>query len=343
MTLLKRLKLALLLLLVAGLALLFHGYRYLSQPLELAEQTIEITPGIGFSQISAQLQQRDIISNPLIWKLYARITSKATRVQAGEYQLEAGITPSGLLDKMVRGDVIQHQITLVEGWSFTQLLQALAADNKLEHQLAELKRSDIMAKLGKPDEHPEGRFFPDSYQFTSGTTDVDILQRAYQRLSVILDEEWLQRDKGLPYKAAYEALIMASIVEKETGQADERAEIAGVFVRRLQKGMRLQTDPTVIYGLGDSYKGNIRRKHLKQPTPYSTYVIRALPPTPIAMVGREAIHAALHPKSGKSLYFVAKGDGSHFFSDTLEQHNRAVRRYQIQRRAEQYRSTPQSN
>jgi len=343
MTLLKRLKLALLLLLVAGLALLFHGYRYLSQPLELTEQTIEITPGIGFSQISAQLQQRDIISNPLIWKLYARITAKATRVQAGEYQLEAGITPFGLLDKMVRGDVIQHQITLVEGWSFTQLLQALAADNKLEHQLAELERSDIMAKLGKPDEHPEGRFFPDSYQFTSGTTDVDILQRAYQRLSVILDEEWLQRDKGLPYKAAYDALIMASIVEKETGQAHERAEIAGVFVRRLQKGMRLQTDPTVIYGLGASYKGNIKRKHLKQPTPYNTYIIRGLPPTPIAMVGREAIHAALHPKPGKSLYFVAKGDGSHFFSDTLEQHNRAVRRYQIQRRAEQYRSTPQSN
>ena len=343
MVLLKRLKLVLLLLLVAGLALLLHGYRYLGQPLELTEQTIQITPGTGFSQLTTQLQQRDIISNPLVWKLYARITAKATRVQAGEYQLEASITPAELLDKLVRGDVIQHQITLVEGWNFTQLLQALAADKKLEHQLAELKRSEVMAKLGKPDEHPEGRFFPDSYQFTRGTTDVDILQRAYQRLSTILDDEWQQRAKDLPYKTTYDALIMASIVEKETGQANERAEIAGVFVRRLQKRMRLQTDPTVIYGLGERYKGNIRRKHLKQPTPYNTYVIRGLPPTPIAMVGREAIHAALHPKPGKSLYFVAKGDGSHFFSDTLEQHNRAVRRYQIQRRAEQYRSTPQSN
>lgn len=342
MVLLKRFRFVLLLLLVTCLASLTYGYQYLNQSLEIAEQSIEITAGTGFSQITAQLQQRDIISKPLIWKIYARITSKAKRVQAGEYQLEAGLTPIKLLEKLVKGDVVQHQITLVEGWTFRQLLQALAADEKLKHQLAGLTSSDVMAKLGKRDEHPEGRFFPDSYQFTSGTSDVDILQRAYQRLSAILDEEWLQRAKALPYKTAYEALIMASIVEKETGQASERAEIAGVFVRRLNKGMRLQTDPTVIYGLGENYKGNIRRKHLKQPTPYNTYVIRGLPPTPIAMVGREAIHAALHPKSGKSLYFVAKGDGSHFFSDTLAQHNQAVRRYQL-KRVEQYRSSPNSN
>ena len=334
MKLLAGFRTVLLFLLVIGLALSFYGYRYLTQPIDLPAQTFKVLAGSGFSKITAQLQQRELISQPIIWKVYARLTGKATRVQAGEYLLEADITPQQILDKLVRGDVLQHHITLVEGWTFKQLLQALSDEGKLQHQLTGLKVSEVMAKLDKPDEHPEGRFFPDSYQFTSGTTDLDILQRAYQRLSTILDEEWSQRAKELPYKTPYEALIMASIVEKETGQARERAEIAGVFVRRLQKGMRLQTDPTVIYGLGDSYKGNIRRKHLKQLTPYNTYVIRALPPTPIAMVGREAIHAALHPKAGKSLYFVAKGDGSHTFSATLEQHNRAVRRYQIKQRAD---------
>jgi UPF0755 protein len=342
MGLLKRLKFFLWFLVVASLALLLNGYQYLHQPLEIAEHNIEIIPGSGFSQITAQLQQRDIIVKPIIWKIYARITSKSTRVKAGEYQLKGAMTPIEVLDKLVKGQVVQHQITLVEGWTVKQLLQALAAEKKLEHKLTGLTPAEILIRLGKENRHPEGLFFPDSYQFTSGTTDVDILQRSYQRLSTILDEEWSQRAKDLPYKTAYEALIMASIIEKETGQASERSEIAGVFVRRLNKRMRLQTDPTVIYGLGDSYKGNIRRKHLKQPTPYNTYVIRGLPPTPIAIVGREAIHAALHPKAGDSLYFVAKGDGSHFFSDTLGQHNQAVRRYQL-KRVEQYRSSPNSN
>jgi len=342
MILFKKLKFVLLGLLVAVLALGFYGYRYLNQPIHVDVQSLDIPAGSGFSTITARLQQQGLITQPKIWKIYARLTGQATRVQAGEYQFETGLSPVAILDKLVRGDVIQYQITLVEGWTFKQLLQALAAEEKLEHQLTELKTSEIMTRLGHEKEHPEGRFFPDSYQFTSGTSDEDVLRRAYQRLSTILEAEWQQRAKKLPYENGYEALIMASIVEKETGQASERAEIAGVFVRRLLKGMRLQTDPTVIYGLGDRYKGNIRRKHLKQPTPYNTYVIPALPPTPIAMVGREAIHAALHPKSGKSLYFVAKGDGSHFFSDTLEQHNKAVRRYQL-KRVEQYRSSPNIN
>jgi len=342
MKLLKKLKFVVLGLLVMALASGFYGYRYLTQPLDLSPQSVDVAAGSGFSTITARLQQQRLITQPTIWKIYARLTGKATRVQAGEYLFEAGLSPVAMLDKMVRGDVIQYQITLVEGWTFKQLLQALATEEKLEHRLTELNSAEIMTKLGHEKEHPEGRFFPDSYQFTSGTSDEDILRRAYQRLSTILDEEWQRRAKGLPYKKAYQALVMASIVEKETGQASERAEISGVFVRRLQKGMRLQTDPTVIYGLGDSYKGNIRRKHLKQPTPYNTYVIRGLPPTPIAMVGREAIHAALHPKDGKSLYFVAKGDGSHFFSDTLVQHNKAVRRYQL-KRVEQYRSSPNTN
>jgi len=342
MKLLKKLKFVVLGLLLVALTLAFYGYRYLTQPLNLSSQSVDVTAGSGFSTITARLQRQGLITQPNIWKIYARLTGKATRVQAGEYQFEPGLSPVAMLDKLVRGDVVQHQITLVEGWTFKQLLQALAAEEKLKHRLTGLKTAEIMAKLGHQKEHPEGRFFPDSYQFTRGISDEDILRRAYQRLSTILDEEWQRRAKNLPYKNAYQALIMASIVEKETGQASERAEIAGVFVRRLQKGMRLQTDPTVIYGLGDSYKGNIRRKHLKQPTPYNTYVIRGLPPTPIAMVGREAIYAALHPKEGKSLYFVAKGDGSHFFSDTLEQHNKAVRRYQL-KRVEQYRSSPNIN
>lgn len=342
MTLVKKLKLVALVCLIVLLALGFYSYRYLTQPLDLDTQTLHVVPGSGFSTITSLLQQQQLITQPQLWKIYARLTGKATRVQAGEYQFETGISPQGILDKLVRGEVINYQITLVEGWTFKQLVQTLLAEEKLDHQLASLSAAEIMTRLGHENEHPEGRFFPDSYQFTRGTSDEDILRRAYQRLNTILDAEWQQRAEGLPYKNAYEALIMASIVERETGQPSERTEIAGVFVRRLQKGMRLQTDPTVIYGMGDSYTGNIRRKHLTQATPYNTYMIRGLPPTPIAMVGREAIYAALHPAQGKSLYFVAKGDGSHAFSDTLKQHNQAVRRYQL-KRVEQYRSSPTLN
>lgn len=339
MKLFSKLKILALALLVLATLVFFYAYNYLNQAVEFESQKVQIKAGSGFSSIAAKLQHQGLITNPNLWKIYARLTGKATRVQAGEYQFETGLSPVAMLDKLIKGEVIQHQITLVEGWTFKQFLQALAAEEKLEHKLTGLKPSEIMAKLGDEKRHPEGLFFPDSYQFTLGTSDEDILRRAFKRLETILAEEWQQRAENLPYETPYEALIMASIVEKETGQPSERAEIAGVFVRRLQKGMRLQTDPTIIYGLGDSYKGNIRRKHLKQYTPYNTYVIPALPPTPIAMVGREAIHAALHPQAGKSLYFVAKGDGSHFFSDTLQQHNEAVRRYQL-KRVEQYRSSP---
>lgn len=342
MAVIKKLKLVLAGLLLLALSVMVYSYGYLHQAQNYPTQKIVITAGSGFSAITSRLQQQGVIRHPNIWKIYARLTGKATRVQAGEYQFESGLSPIGMLDKLLKGDVIQYQITLVEGWTFKQFLQALAAEEKLEHKLTGLSPAQIMARLGDDKRHPEGLFFPDSYQFTLGTSDEDILRRAYKRLNTILEQEWQQRSQGLPYKSAYEALIMASIIEKETGQPSERAEIAGVFVRRLQKGMRLQTDPTVIYGLGDEYQGNIRRKHLRQATPYNTYVIRALPPTPIAMVGREAIHAALHPKPGKSLYFVARGDGSHVFSDTLQQHNEAVRRYQL-KRVEQYRSSPSSN
>ncbi|NQD79460.1 endolytic transglycosylase MltG, partial [Pseudomonas sp. CrR14] len=228
---------------------------------------------------------------------------------------------------------------LVEGWSFRQVRAALARQDKLELTLSKLSDDEIMAKLGQPGLNPEGRFFPDTYRYVRGMSDLDLLKQAHKRLQVVLDEEWANRSESLPYKNPYEALIMASMIEKETGVPEERGEIAGVFVRRLAIGMRLQTDPTVIFGLGERYQGRITRAHLREPTPYNTYTIDGMPPTPIALVGREAIHAALHPVAGKALYFVARGDGSHVFSETLDAHNRAVREYQLKRRAD-YRSSP---
>jgi UPF0755 protein len=215
----------------------------------------------------------------------------------------------------------------------------LSRQEKLEQALVGLSDEEVMARLGKPDMHPEGRFFPDTYRYVKGMRDVDILKQASQRLEQVLTEEWETRAPDVPYDSPYKALIMASLVEKETGVPQERAQIAGVFVRRLALNMLLQTDPTVIYGLGDSYKGKLTREHLRQPTSYNTYVNSGLPPTPISMVGREAIHAALHPEPGKSLYFVARGDGTHVFSDDIDAHNRAVREYQLKRRAD-YRSSP---
>jgi len=219
----------------------------------------------------------------------------------------------------------------VEGWNFKQMRVAIAGQQALEQTLVELSDQEIMQRLGYADEHPEGRFLPDTYHFPKGTTDLAFLKRAYQAMQGLLDAEWEQRDPGLPLNSPYEALILASIVEKETGLASERPEIAGVFVRRLKKGMKLQTDPTIIYGMGESYKGNIRRRDLKQDTPYNTYLHKGLTPTPISMPGADALHAVLHPKEGKSLYFVAKGEGSHQFSKTLVEHNRAVRKYQLKR------------
>ena len=244
-----------------------------------------------------------------------------------------------LLEKWRSGDVLQYRGTWVEGCNFRQVRSALAQEDKLQQTLSDISDSELMRMLDQANVHPEGRFFPDTYNFVRGQTDLDILRQASQRLQKVLAQEWDQRAENLPYRSPDEALIMASIIEKETGVAHEREEIAGVFMRRLKIGMLLQTDPTVIYGMGDSYTGKITRADLRKPTPYNTYVISGLPPTPIAMVGREAIYAALHPKAGKSLYFVARGDGSHVFSNNLAEHNKAVREYQIKRRAD-YRSSP---
>ena len=338
----------LLLLLVAGLvalvlALALAGWSLrsaLDQPLKLeSERLIEVVPGDTPGGLLNRLEGEGVLDGAFWLRLYWRFNLSGQALHSGEYRLTPQQSARDLLDLWRRGEVVQYSLTLVEGWSFRQVRAALGRQEKLEQRLADLDDKALMDRLGLAGVSPEGRFFPDTYRYVRGMSDLDLLKQASARLDQVLDEEWARRADGLPYRKPYDALIMASMVEKETGVAEERGQIAGVFVRRLRSGMRLQTDPTVIFGLGERYNGNLTRAHLQQPTPYNTYVIDGMPPTPIALAGREAIHAALNPVAGKSLYFVARGDGSHVFSETLEQHNRAVREYQLKRRAD-YRSSP---
>ena len=325
--------------LLLGVSLFIAWYwmqyeQFKTTPLELPAEGITYTlmPGTSMKRLALDLEQKKIIPNAFFFRSMARFNGQAAKIQAGEFHIPAAITPIKLLELFVFGRVTQYSLTLIEGWTFREVMEAVILHEALTHTLDELSDEAIMQRLGFSGEHPEGRFFPDTYQFPKGTTDLDFLKRAYKAMSQRLASEWERREPGLPYQSPYQALIMASIVERETGVAGERAEIAGVFVRRLRKGMRLQTDPTVIYGMGERFDGNIRRRDLKEPTPYNTYVIKGLPPTPISMPSAEAIHATLHPAKGNTLYFVSKGDGSHKFSATLEEHNRAVRTYQLNRR-----------
>jgi UPF0755 protein len=250
------------------------------------------------------------------------------KLKTGEYQLNPGLNSSELLAMLVSGKAKQYTITFPEGFTFKQIRKQIKQSSKIKHTLDKLDDMAVLKKLGSKEKHPEGLFFPDTYHFDKNATDISLLQRAYRKMQQILNNEWQNKTSDLPLKTPYEALILASIVEKETGKASERQQIAGVFTRRLHKGMLLQTDPTVIYGMGENYKGNIRYKDLRTPTPYNTYVIKGLPPTPIAMPGKEAIHAALHPAAGNSIYFVSRGNGSHVFSATLRDHNNAVNTFQ---------------
>lgn len=301
---------------------------------------IEVQAGEGLSAVALRLGQQGVLPFAQRWRLYARVSGRGGRLLAGEYVLPPGTTGRKLLDMLASGRVLQRQVTLVEGWTTQQALQFLQAQPRVRKTLDAADPVSIARVLGKQFSHAEGLLFPDTYNYVAGTTDRELLLRAYQRLLMVLELEWQQRGSELPYESAYQALIMASIVEKETGVPAERPRIAGVFVERLARGMRLETDPTVIYGLGQDYRGNITRAHLKQATAYNTYVIRGLPPTPIALAGREAIRAALHPERDGSLYFVARGDGSHQFSRTYQEHLDAVRRYQLEKRAMDYRSAP---
>lgn len=291
--------------------------------------TYTIKPGMNLKQVAQDLTQQGVLAHPYYFMLEGRFQGNESRIKAGEYLLKPGVTQRQLLEQFVAGKVVQHSLTLIEGWSFRQLMEEVSSNRTLVQTLANADGETVMAALAVPEMHPDGRFFPDTYHFPIGMTDIEFLHRAYVRMERVLEDEWQQREAGLPYKTSDEALIMASIIEKETAVAEERAAIAGVFVRRLQKGMKLQTDPTVIYAMGNDYHGNIRRQDLKIDSPYNTYFYAGLPPTPISLPGVEAIHAALHPEAGETLYFVAKGDGSHYFSKTLKEHNRAVARYQL--------------
>ena len=328
-------------------ALLITGYLYIDYqnfmktPLAIGEQpaNIDITPGRSLKSVAKELADRKIISNARYLEWAARIRGDATQIQAGEYIISRSLTPDHFLDTLVRGDVVQYGFTIIEGWSTRQLLDAIKTDPILVQSLPDANAKTLMGYLGlSADMYAEGWFLPETYHFIRGDTDITVLKRAYKAMQQQLDSAWEKRAENLPYNNAYDALIMASIVEKETGQPDERNKIAGVFVRRLQKRMKLQTDPTVIYGIGDKYDGNIRRRDLKTDTPYNTYTRKGLPPTPIAMPGIAAISAALHPAQGNELYFVARGDGSHVFSSTLDEHNNAVIKYQLKGRRKAFSS-----
>lgn len=318
----------------------WQGLKTLEASRALDEPVLfDVPSGTPFITVARQLESEGLIDDSLWLRLYGRLFPERARVKAGEYEFTPGMSPLDMLALMNLGRTKSWSIQFIEGWRFRDVRTALASHPRLNQTTSGWSDEKIMTALGAEGLHPEGRFFPDTYLFKSSDTDLDILRRAFERMNSVLAEEWEKREKNLPYESPYEALIMASIVEKETGAAFEREDVAGVFVRRLQRGMRLQTDPTVIYGMGDSYEGRIRRRDLQTKTPYNTYRIPGLPPTPIALAGREAIHAALHPAEGDTLYFVAKGDGTHKFSRTLEEHQKAVREYQLKRRSD-YRSSP---
>lgn len=294
--------------------------------------TVDIEKGDSFDRITRKLLALGVRLQPLWFKLYAYDRHLAARLQAGEYEIPKGAAVPDILKLLVSGKTRQYAITFPEGWTFKQIFEAIEKNRYLQKTFTYSDRATLLRRLGSSYQNPEGLFFPDTYFFEKNTTDSALLKRAYARMQRILHDEWQEKQPDLPLQSPYQALILASIVEKETSAVDERPLIAGVFIRRLKKGIPLQTDPTVIYGMGEHYQGDIKSKDLVRATPYNTYVIKGLPPTPIAMPGQEAIHAVLHPASDGSLYFVAKGDGRHVFSNTLKEHNKAVFLYQLNKK-----------
>lgn len=304
---------------------------YVSTPVAVSQlpAEFEIPPRSGFRAAAARIEAAGVRVGALQFELLARALGRAHEVKAGVYELAYAPTPLELLDKLSRGEVAQAEVRFIEGWNFRQLRAALDANQFLRHDTRGLADAQLLAKLGAPEPHPEGLFFPDTYVFAKRASDLEVLKRAYDAMRKHLGREWADRDPKTPYKTPYEALIMASIVEKETGRAAERDMIGGVLVNRLRIGMLLQADPTVIYGLGENFDGNLKKIHLQTDGPYNSYTRAGLPPTPIAAPGLSALRAALKPAQTDALYYVARGDGTSEFSRSLEEHNRAVRKYQL--------------
>ncbi|WP_249978746.1 endolytic transglycosylase MltG [Vreelandella olivaria] len=330
---LKRLLAVIGILVVLGAAVAAGGYYYWQSRLEasltLNEPTLyQVPAGAGFNQVVSQLEDQGIIADAWAFQLMARVyPERVPRLRVGEYQLTPGMSGLEMIALLGSNNVVTYPLTIPEGWTFRQIRQLLNVAPKLENRTADMSDGEIMALLEREETFPEGWFFPDTYRYHLGMSDVDILRQALNRMERILEEVWQERDDDLTISTPYEALIMASLIERETGAPEERREIAGVFKRRMEQGMRLQTDPTVIYGMGERYEGRITRADLREATPYNTYVIDGMPPTPIAMPGRASLEAAVNPLPGETLYFVSRGDGTHHFSRTLREHNNAVNRY----------------
>jgi UPF0755 protein len=319
-----------LLLAVGAMAAVWWVGGYVNQPLHNAEALIvDVPAGSNLRSVARELHGQNALSHPQVWVAYARYKGLANKIHAGEYEIPPGSTPTAVLDRLVRGDVILRGVTVVEGTTFRDLLSTLAGEQRLKQTVPSLADEELMARLGAPNVAPEGQFFPDTYRFASGTADIDILRRAYNEMQKRLQAAWESRAPDLPLETPYQALVLASIVEKETALPAERPRIAGVFIRRLRTGMRLQSDPTVIYGLGVAYDGDIRTRDLRGDTPFNTYTRDGLPPTPIALPGEESLRAVTQPDDTGAIFFVATGepDGSHYFSKTLEEHNDAVKRF----------------
>lgn len=319
------------------IAVVVSAYVELNLPLAVRQSVrIEVASGQGLDGVIAALERQRLFTaygQGTYLRLWARLSHRARAIRAGEYALQPGTTPIGLLALLSSNDVILHRLTIVDGWRFTQAWQAVVDAPALRHTLLPTTPAgDVMAAIGEPGEPAEGQFYPDTYSFPRGETDVALLRRAHAEMQRHLQAAWTARAPDLPLTDAAQALVLASIVQKETARPDELARVAGVFVRRLRLGMRLQTDPTVIYGLGTSFDGNLTKRQLQADTPYNTYTRAGLPPTPICLPGAAALDAAVHPADGAALYFVARGDGTHVFSDTLAQQNANVRRYQLHQR-----------
>ena len=325
---------------LATFAFMWRVCNFLDAPVTIGADgfILEVEPGAAFGVVSKRLGEQGILAHPDWLRWYARFTGEASDIKAGEYKISPGSTPRNILTQLVIGNVVQYAFTIVEGWTFKDLMVALARDPYIKHTVTRQDWPKIAETLGISEAHPEGLFLPETYHFTKLSRDIDVLGQAYRLLQSVLNEEWQNRDPSLPLKDPYDALILGSIVEKETALAEERSRISGVFIRRLQKGMRLQTDPTVIYGLGDAFDGNLKSSHMKADTPYNTYRRAGLPPTPIALAGHAAIRAAVHPDPGTELYFVASPrlDGSHQFSTTKEEHDAAVAAYWAARSAKKH-------